>query len=202
MHEGLRREALHADPYQTFANWFQLAIDADLVEPNAMSLATVDSEGQPWQRMVLLKTFDDNGFVFFSNYASRKAGHIAQNNKVSLLFPWYALGRQVKVTGVASKIGSAESLSYFLTRPRGSQIGAWASPQSQVITSRAMLEGMVDQVKRRFHEGDVPLPDFWGGYRVQAQSLEFWQARDNRLHDRFLYRRQDGESWAIERLAP
>jgi len=202
MHEGLRREALHADPYQTFANWFQLAIDADLVEPNAMSLATVDSEGQPWQRMVLLKTFDDNGFVFFSNYASRKAGHIAQNNKVSLLFPWYALGRQVKVTGVASKIGSAESLSYFLTRPRGSQIGAWASPQSQVITSRAMLEGMVDQVKRRFHEGDVPLPDFWGGYRVQAQSLEFWQARDNRLHDRFLYRRQDDESWAIERLAP
>ena len=202
MHEGLRREALHADPYQTFANWFSLAIDADLAEPNAMSLATVDSEGQPWQRMVLLKTFDDNGFVFFSNYASRKAGHIVQNNKVSLLFPWVALGRQVKVTGVASKIGSAESLRYFLTRPRGSQIGAWASPQSQVITSRAMLEGMVDQVKRRFHEGDIPLPDFWGGYRVQAQSLEFWQARDNRLHDRFLYRRQDGESWAIERLAP
>lgn len=203
MHEGLHREALHTDPYQMFADWFALAIDAGLAEPNAMSLATVDSEGQPWQRIVLLKTFDENGFVFFTNYTSRKAGQMALNNKVSLLFPWIALGRQVKVTGEAARVSSAESLNYFLTRPRGSQIGAWASPQSQVITNRAMLDNMVEQMKRRFHDGDIPLPDFWGGYRVVVRTLEFWQARDNRLHDRFLYRWQgQGQGWTIERLAP
>jgi pyridoxamine 5'-phosphate oxidase len=167
-----------------------------------MSLATVDAQGQPWQRMVLLKLFDDKGFVFFTNYSSRKAEQIAGNNRVSLLFPWQALGRQVKVTGTAAKISAAESMKYFATRPRGSQIGAWASQQSQVIKSRAMLDAMFDEMKHKFLDGEVPLPSFWGGYRVSPETIEFWQARESRLHDRFIYRRDDEAHWFTERLAP
>lgn len=202
MRDGLRRSAMDPDPYVVFAQWFAQAIYSDLPEPNAMCLATVDAKGQPWQRMVLLKTFDEDGFVFFSNYASRKAEHIAGNHQVSLLFPWQAIARQVKITGQASKISSADSLKYFMTRPRGSQIGAWASPQSKVITSRALLENKVYEIKEKFSKGEIPLPSFWGGYRVQVTSLEFWQARESRLHDRFLYRRNDSHAWMIERLAP
>lgn len=202
MHEGLQRESLKTDPYQMFETWYAQTIASDLAEPTAMSLATVDADGQPWQRMVLLKVFDEKGFVFFTNYASRKAGHIARNSKVSLLFPWHPLGRQVKVTGEASKISTAESLKYFLTRPRGSQLGAWASPQSQVITSRAMLDTKVNEIKQKFRHGEVPLPSFWGGYRVVPQTIEFWQARDDRLHDRFIYRQTTAHEWLIERLAP
>jgi pyridoxamine 5'-phosphate oxidase len=167
-----------------------------------MSLASVDAQGQPWQRMVLLKLFDEKGFVFFTNYASRKAEQIAVNSRVSLLFPWQVLGRQVKVTGQAAKISTAESMKYFATRPRGSQIGAWASRQSQVIKSRAILDAMFDDMKHKFLDGDVPLPSFWGGYRVTPVTIEFWQARDSRLHDRFMYRQDEKARWFIERLSP
>lgn len=202
MQQGLQRTDLHADPVQMFERWYAQAIDSGIPEPSAMSLATVDAEGQPWQRMVLLKVFDEKGFIFFTNYTSRKASHIAQNAQVSLLFPWHALGRQVKITGQAKKISTAESLKYFLTRPRGSQIGAWASPQSQVITSRAMLDMKVEEMKQKFLHGEIPLPSFWGGYRVSPQTLEFWQARDDRLHDRFIYRQNEQHKWQVERLAP
>ncbi|MGD9385802.1 MAG: pyridoxamine 5'-phosphate oxidase [Thioalkalispiraceae bacterium] len=201
MSEGLARAELDPSPFITFEGWYRQTIDSDIPEPTAMCLATVDSEGQPWQRMVLLKLFDENGFVFFTNYSSRKAGHIEQHNKVSLLFPWHALGRQVKITGSAVKVSTSESMKYFLTRPRGSQIGAWASPQSKVITSRAMLDAKVAEMKEKFARGEVPLPSHWGGYRIKPLTIEFWQARDDRLHDRFIYRYLDNE-WMIERLAP
>jgi len=202
MAKGLARADLADDPVQQFAQWYAQTIETGIAEPGAMSLATVDAQGQPWQRMVLLKLFDEQGFVFFTNYASRKAQQIAGNKRVSLLFPWQALGRQVKVTGSADRISASESMRYFATRPRGSQIGAWASHQSQVVKSRALLDAMFDQMKRKFREGEVPLPSFWGGYRVAVETIEFWQARDSRLHDRFLYRRDGQTQWTVERLAP
>lgn len=202
MAKGLVRNDLCPDPFKQFERWYSQTIETDIDEPGAMSLATVDEQGQPWQRMVLLKLFDTNGFVFFTNYSSRKARQIATNRKVSLLFPWHALGRQVKVTGTAAKISTAESMKYFATRPRGSQIGAWASQQSRVIKSRSILDAMFEEMKHKFLDGEVPLPSFWGGYRVAAQTIEFWQARDSRLHDRFLYHREETGEWVIERLAP
>jgi pyridoxamine 5'-phosphate oxidase len=202
MAKGLARADLDTDPFKQFERWYAQTIDTEAAEPGAMSLATVDAQGQPWQRMVLLKLFDENGFVFFTNYSSRKAEQIAVNNRVSLLFPWQDLGRQVKVTGTAEKIPTAESMRYFTTRPRGSRIGAWASHQSKVIKSRAILDAMFDKMKHKFLEGEIPLPSFWGGYRVSAETLEFWQARDSRLHDRFIYRRDETLQWVIERLAP
>ena len=202
MAKGLVRDELCSDPIKQFEQWYAQTVETDLAEPSAMSLATVDAQGQPWQRIVLLKLFDEKGFVFFTNYASRKAEQIAANSKVSLLFPWQALGRQVKVTGEAEKISTAESVKYFATRPRGSQIGAWASHQSQVIKSRAILDAMFDEIKHKFLDGDVPLPSFWGGYRVTPETIEFWQARDSRLHDRFIYRQDEKAQWFSERLSP
>jgi len=202
MAKGLVRDELCSDPIKQFEQWYAQTFETDLAEPSAMSLATVDAQGQPWQRIVLLKLFDEKGFVFFTNYASRKAEQIAANSKVSLLFPWQALGRQVKVTGEAEKISTAESVKYFATRPRGSQIGAWASHQSQVIKSRAILDAMFDEIKHKFLDGDVPLPSFWGGYRVTPETIEFWQARDSRLHDRFIYRQDEKAQWFSERLSP
>jgi pyridoxamine 5'-phosphate oxidase len=202
MAEGLVKSELLSDPIKQFELWFAQTLETELAEPNAVALATVDAQGQPWQRMVLLKLFDEQGFVFFTNYASRKAAHIAGNPHVSLLFPWQALGRQVKVTGTAARIPASESMRYFATRPRGSQIGAWASHQSQVINSRAMLDAMFAQMKRKFRDGEVPLPSFWGGYRVAPTTIEFWQARESRLHDRFMYRRDEKAYWVVERLAP
>lgn len=202
MAEGLNKSDLASDPYKQFESWYQQTMNSDLPEPTAMSLATVDKTGQPWQRMVLLKMFDEDGFVFFTNYASRKAGQIEDNDKVSLLFPWHPMGRQVKVTGHAEKIPTSESLKYFSSRPRGSQIGAWASRQSKVIKSRAILDSMFEQMKHKFSEGDIPLPDFWGGYRIKADTLEFWQARDNRLHDCFFYQKDNSDQWSISRLEP
>jgi len=202
MAKGLVRDDLYSDPIKQFEQWYAQTVETDLAEPSAMSLATVDAQGQPWQRIVLLKLFDEKGFVFFTNYSSRKAEQIAANGKVSLLFPWQALGRQVKVTGEAEKISTAESVKYFATRPRGSQIGAWASHQSQAIKSRSILDAMFEEMKHKFHDGDVPLPSFWGGYRVIPETIEFWQARDSRLHDRFMYRRDEKVRWLIERLSP
>ena len=201
--EGLTREQLSPDPFKQFELWFQQACTANLPEPNAMSLATVSAQGTPSQRMVLLKYFDRQGLVFFTNYESKKARQIEENPQVSLLFFWIALERQLQILGNATKISTAESLKYFATRPRGSQIGAWCSQQSTVISSRKMLEMKFDEIKRKFHNQEIPLPSAWGGYRVVPQSFEFWQGRPNRLHDRFLYSRLDVEStWNIQRLAP
>jgi pyridoxamine 5'-phosphate oxidase len=204
MEQGLSRQGLDPDPIRLFEQWYQAAIRTGLPEPNGMSLCTVDEEGQPFVRTVLLKLFDRRGFVFFTNYESRKARQMERNPRVAALFPWVALARQVQITGRAERISAAESLRYFATRPRGSQIGAWSSPQSQVITSRSLLEAKVAEMKQRFSEGEIPLPDFWGGYRVVPSAIEFWQGRESRLHDRFLYTR-DGDvdgGWRIDRLAP
>ena len=202
MAKGLDRSNLHSDPVKQFESWYSEACSTDLPESSAMILATVDENGQPWQRTVLLKLFDEKGFVFFTNYSSRKAQHIESNNKVSLLFPWHPLGRQVKVTGTVEKISTKESLKYFLSRPRGSQIGAWASHQSKVVKNRALLDAMFDEMKHKFVEGEVPLPSFWGGYCIKPNTIEFWQARDSRLHDRFIYSKNDSGDWWNERLAP
>jgi len=204
MAEGLKRSDLKVDPVEQFAAWYAETCNTDISEESAMILATVDSAGQPWQRTVLLKLFDHNGFVFFTNYGSRKSAHIKTNNKVSLLFPWHPLGRQVKITGTAEKISTKESLQYFLSRPRGSQIGAWASHQSKVVKNRALLDAMFDEMKHKFIDGEIPLPSFWGGYRVKANTIEFWQARDSRLHDRFIYSKDEEGNWLAgpERLAP
>jgi pyridoxamine 5'-phosphate oxidase len=201
MSQGLTQDTLDPDPVRQFERWYTEAIDSGIPEPNAMSLATVDSGGQPWVRTVLLKLYDVAGFVFFTNYESPKAHQITANNRVALLFPWVALGRQVKISGTAEKIPTTESLKYFTSRPRGSQIGAWASPQSRVISSRSLLDAKVDEVKHKFARGEIPLPDFWGGYRVTPFEIEFWQARECRLHDRFVYTKNDG-GWTIERRAP
>jgi pyridoxamine 5'-phosphate oxidase len=202
MKQGLSHQELNSNPIKQFENWYQDTVEADIYEPGAMSLATVDNEGQPWQRIVLLKLFDEEGFVFFSNYESRKANQLAVNSNVSLLFPWHVLGRQVIVTGEVEKISTAESFKYFSTRPRGSQIGAWSSGQSQLINSRSILETMVDSMKKKFKDKEVPLPPFWGGYRVQPKTFEFWQARDSRLHDRFIYRNDETGKWSSNRMAP
>ena len=200
--EPLERRNLHADPLVQFETWFGEACDEGIPAPNAMTLATVCSDASPTARTVLLKIYDRNGFVFFTNYGSRKASQIKDNPEVALLFPWFSMGRQVSVTGSASRISSSASLKYFLSRSRGSQLGAWTSEQSSVISSRDILETTLAQMKRKFTEGEIPLPSFWGGYRVQPRTIEFWQSRPNRLHDRFQYTRQTDNSWSIDRLAP
>ena len=201
MSQGLMRDTLNPDPIKQFESWYSQAIDSGIAEPNAMTLATTDADCQPCVRTVLLKFYDAAGFVFYTNYESAKAQQLAVNNKVGLLFPWVALGRQVKITGHAEKVPTAESMKYFASRPRGSQIGAWASTQSQVISSRSLLDAKVDEIKHKFAEGEIPLPSFWGGYRVTPLEMEFWQARECRLHDRFVYVK-NATGWAIERRAP
>lgn len=202
MVKGLNSRELNEDPFKQFEAWYAQTINSDIYEPGAMSLATVDVGNQPWQRIVLLKLFDEKGFVFFTNYESRKAQHIAVNANVSVLFLWHPLGRQVKITGRAEKISAAESLNYFVTRPRGSQLGAWASGQSQMISSRSILESMFDSMKEKYAHKEIPLPPFWGGYRVIPKTIEFWQARDSRLHDRFIYQKNETGVWSFSRLAP
>ena len=198
---GLKRDELNADPIAQFSSWFHQATELGLHEPNAMTLATVDETGMPYQRTVLLKYYGPEGFVFFTNYGSRKAKQIEQNPRVSLLFPWVTLERQVIIQGRVEKISSAESLKYFATRPRESQIGAWVSNQSDVITSRKFLMQKLAEVREKFSKGEIPLPSFWGGYRVVPQQIEFWQGGPARLHDRFLYRRSES-AWEIDRLSP
>ncbi len=199
---GLRRKDLQDDPFKQFETWFQQACNAELLEPNAMTLATVSEKGQPFMRTVLLKYFDAQGLVFFTNYESRKAQQIEANSHVSLLFTWLPLQRQVHITGPAEKVTTAESFSYFTSRPRGSQLGAWTSQQSSVISSRQLLLMQFEEIKCKFLDGEIPLPDFWGGYRIVPDSFEFWQGCTNRLHDRFLYTHQEDKSWQIQRLAP
>lgn len=190
------------DPFKQFEKWFQEAQQGQLPEPNAMVLSTVDSEGQPFQRTVLMKALEENGIVFYTNYKSRKAKQIEVNNKVNALFPWFPMERQVAIQGTAVKVSTRESMSYFLSRPHGSQLGAWVSQQSQVISSRSILEMKLTEMKQKFKEGKVPLPDFWGGYRIEPTSFEFWQGRQNRLHDRLLYEKQADGNWKISRLSP
>lgn len=199
---GLHREQLPDAPLPLFEKWLQQAIDAQLTDPTAMSVATVNAAGQPYQRIVLLKDFDARGFVFYTNLASRKAQHIKQHQQVSLLFPWHAVERQVHITGQATQLSKAEVLKYFMTRPKESQIAAWASKQSERLDTRKLLEAKYLELKMQFAKGEVPLPAFWGGYRVAAESIEFWQGGEHRLHDRFLYSRTDAQSWEISRLAP
>ena len=198
--DGLRRGDLDPDPIGQFRKWFSEAMAAELVEPNAMVRSTTDGK-RPSSRTVLLKAYDERGFVFFTNYESRKAREIAVDAHVSLLFPWYPLERQVGIIGHAERISAAESLAYFTSRPHGSRLGAWVSQQSTVINSRKFLEMKWDEMKRKFADGEIPLPSFWGGIRVVPTEIEFWQGRENRLHDRFRYT-LSGDEWAIERLSP
>jgi pyridoxamine 5'-phosphate oxidase len=198
---GLSKADLLADPLEQFRLWFAEASRAPLQEPNAMTLATVDGSGQPAARTVLLKGIDKRGLVFYTNLDSRKARELAANPKAALLFWWPPHARQVRFEGAIEPVEDVESDAYFATRPRGSQIGAWASAQSSVIADRVALEAAEQKVAERFAGGPVPRPPFWGGYRLVPERIEFWQGRTNRLHDRLRYTR-DGELWRIERLAP
>ncbi len=196
-------EDLEENPFQQFKRWMEQAVEAQLsADPTAMTLATVDSTGQPSQRIVLLKHLDENGFVFYTNLGSKKAQDIANNSKVSLHFAWLGLERQVRINGLASKLSITEATRYFMSRPKESRLAAWASQQSQPIGSRKLLEQAFEQMKFRFKKGDIPLPSFWGGYRVQPTEIEFWQGRENRLHDRFQYVSLQETGWKIERLQP
>ncbi|MEI7367251.1 pyridoxamine 5'-phosphate oxidase [Pectobacterium sp. 1950-15] len=198
---GLRRSDLPANPLDLFERWLKQACDAKLVDPTAMSVATVDEHGQPYQRIVLLKHYDEKGMVFYTNMGSRKAHHLENNPRISLLFPWHILERQVMVLGRVEKLPALEVLKYFHSRPKDSQIGAWVSKQSSRISARGVLESKFLELKQKFQNGEVPLPSFWGGFRVVIDSVEFWQGGEHRLHDRFFYQRQE-EGWQIDRLAP
>jgi pyridoxamine 5'-phosphate oxidase len=197
----LDHSALDPDPIRQFSHWFAEAMETQVLDPNAMSIASVAADGQPSLRTVLLKYYDASGFVFYTNLESRKSREIIANPRVALLFYWAELSRQVRITGIASHTSAAENLRYFLTRPRDSQIGAWVSAQSSVISSRSLIENKFMELRLKFAAGEVPLPSFWGGYRVQPATIEFWQAGEHRLHDRFLYSRSSA-GWSIERLAP
>ncbi len=196
---GIVKGDLKINPIEQFSLWFSQAIEANIVEPSAMSLAT--SDDYIGIRTVLLKYFDDKGFVFFTNYESKKSKQIQNNPQAALLFPWLALERQVKIIGSVEKITKLESLKYFSSRPKDSQLGAWSSQQSSKISSRAILIDQFAAMKKKFANGEIPLPEFWGGYRVVPESIEFWQGRESRLHDRLIYERKD-EEWVISRLSP
>lgn len=200
--QALTRADLLEDPLEQFKLWFAQAEEMELDEPNAMCVASVSGDGQPSTRIVLLKGISKGGFVFYTNYESRKASELEMNPKVAANFFWLPLQRQVNITGGVERVSKAESLKYFLTRPLGSRLGAWTSPQSKVIGSRQILEAKLEQMKRKFADGEVPLPDDWGGYRIVPQTIEFWQGGAKRLHDRFMYSKNDAGNWVAERLAP
>jgi pyridoxamine 5'-phosphate oxidase len=199
---SLTRDSLDPDPVAQFRQWFTDATTTpEIIEPNAMTLATVDPGGSPSVRTVLLKAYDESGFVFFTNYESRKSRDIAGNPRVALLFPWLALERQVKIEGRAEKVSRADTVRYFLSRPIGHRLGAWVSQQSSIVSSRSLLLAKLDEMKRKFADGEIPCPDFWGGYRVVPTRFEFWQGGKDRIHDRFEYTRTE-DQWQISRLAP
>lgn len=204
---GLRRKDLKTNPIDQFNLWLEQAVKAELADPTAMTIATVDEHGQPFQRIVLLKSVGDSGFVFYTNLGSRKAHHIEANSKVSLHFPWHTIERQVHITGTAVKLSAIENMKYFSSRPKESQIAAWASKQSSRLSARGLLEGKYLELKQKFANGDIPIPSFWGGFRIVPDSIEFWQGGEHRLHDRFIFTKdgsvvKDESAWSVERLAP
>ena len=199
---GLRRGELDADPVAQFNAWLADAVRERIPEPNAMILSTVDAGGQPWSRTVLLKVCDARGFAFFTNYESAKARQLAANPHAALTFLWVSLERQVNIAGTITKTSREESAEYFQTRPPGSQLGAWASQQSRVIADRAQLEKQFDEARAKFDGTEIPLPPHWGGYVLDPHTIEFWQGRRSRLHDRFRYTRGRDGAWKIERLSP
>jgi len=199
---GLTRKNVDPNPFKQFEQWLQAAVEAEPILPEAVSLATATREGKLSSRMVLLKDFDERGFVFYTNYESRKGIELAENPNAALVFYWRQLERQVCITGTVSKVSREESESYFRTRPRGSQIGALTSRQSQVVASREVLESQFQQWMAEYEGREIPLPSYWGGYRLSPATIEFWQGRSDRLHDRFLYKRQSGGPWQLERLSP
>lgn len=199
---GLHRRDLDPDPITQFANWFTAAIEAGIRDVNAMSLATAGQDGKPSVRIVLLKGFDQDGFVFFTNYESEKGKQLETNPYAALAFYWIELDRQIRIGGPAEKTSREESERYFHSRPVASQLGAWASRQSEVIDARRVIDARFAEMTERYGKGPVPLPPHWGGYRLKPETMEFWQGRPNRLHDRFRYTRQSGGKWLIDRLAP
>jgi pyridoxamine 5'-phosphate oxidase len=198
---GLRETDVYRDPIVQFHAWFENAIDADLHEPNAMILATTSTDGKPSARTILLKGYSERGFVFYTNYEGRKADDLEANPMCALLFYWGELARQVRIEGQAARLSEEESDSYFASRPRGSRLGAWASEQSRPVENRSILEERVRMLETEYEGREIPRPPFWGGYRVEPDTIEFWQGRENRLHDRLLYLRNEG-GWKIERLQP
>ena len=201
LHAGLKESGAASDPIEQFRRWFDEAVAADLHEPNAMTLATTTPDGRPSARIVLLKGFDERGFVFYTNYEGRKSGELEENPRCALVFYWGELERQVRVEGCTSRVSDRESDDYFGSRPRGSRLGAWASEQSRPVEDRGVLEERLRGLESEYEGREVPRPPFWGGYRVGPEAIEFWQGRENRLHDRLVYRRSGG-SWARERLQP
>jgi pyridoxamine 5'-phosphate oxidase len=199
---GLDESDAAPDPIEQFRGWFDDALAADLHEPNAMTLATATPEGRPSARTVLIKGFDERGFVFYTNYEGRKARELEANPQCALVFYWGELERQVRVEGRAGRVSEEESDAYFTSRPRGSQLGAWASEQSRPVEDRGTLERRLRELEREYEGREVPRPPFWGGYRVEPETVEFWQGRENRLHDRLLYRRSGDGGWKRERLQP
>ncbi|HEY5752848.1 MAG TPA: pyridoxamine 5'-phosphate oxidase [Chthoniobacterales bacterium] len=200
---GLRRSEMDPDPFREFAKWFDAAVASGNAEPNAMTLSTTNIDGFPSSRTVLLKVFDARGFCFFTNYGSRKARELAENPRASLTFFWYNLERQVSIAGSVERTSSEESAKYFHSRPRGSQLGALVSTQSEIIPNRAFLEQRLAELEAQYAGfNEIPLPDFWGGFRLKPVRFEFWQGRPNRLHDRFQYVLTDAGSWQMDRLSP
>ena len=199
---GLTRKNVDPNPFKQFEQWFQAAVAAEPILPETVSLATATREGRPSSRMVLLKDFDERGFVFYTNYESRKGIELAENPDAALVFFWRQLERQICITGTVSKVSREESEAYFRTRPRGSQIGALASRQSQEIANREVLESRFQHLMSGYEGREIPLPSYWGGYRLTPATIEFWQGRSDRLHDRFLYKRHSGGPWQLERLSP
>ena len=197
----LHRKDLPKEPFTLFANWLEQACQSQLSDPTAMTIATVDNKGQPYQRIVLLKDFNHNSMIFYTNLNSRKALQLANNSFISLHFSWLFLERQVMVLGEAERLSSLDISKYFYSRPRNSQISTWASHQSSYISSRLVIENAFLKMKKKFHEQIIPLPSFWGGYRINFNKIEFWQGRENRLHDRFIYER-NVDAWQVYRLSP